>query len=180
MTTYLTNVFSLNMLSEPFTMDIRVSEVSDWVAAQICRRADKLVNAIGHADTDGIIRGILTGPYDKPLPVGERLSVSIDVGDTVVVGQYSGPRLPEGATALPEGATIKFMVVQVLPRNAVNLMAVAQLEHGPLKSVDSGETDMGGWPISGTEETTDGKVVGGWGPTFLENTIVVGGTTYYC
>ena len=179
MTTFLTNAFSLNMLNQPYNMDIRVSEVSKWTAAQVVRRADNLVNAIGHADTDGIIRAMLTGPYDKPLPVGERLSVSIDVGDTVVVGQYSGPRLPEGATALPEGATIKFMVVQVLPQNAVNLMAVAQAEHGPISIEETGETDLGGWPIGYEYRTQSGESVGGSGPTFLENTIVVGGTTYY-
>ena len=179
MTTFLTNAFSLNMLSQPYKMDIRVSEVSDWVAAQICRRADKLVNAIGHADTDGIIRQMLTGPYDKPLPVGERRSVSIDVGDTVIVGQYSGPRLPEGATALPGGATIKFMVVQVLPQNAVNLMAVAELEHGPVSVNETGETDMGGWPIGYNYRTQSEEFIGGSGPTFLENVIVIGGVTYY-
>ena len=179
MTTFLTNAFSLNMLSQPYKTDIRVSEVSVWVAAQICRRAYALVNAIGHTDTDAIIRQMLTGPYGKPLPVGERRSVSINEGDTVIVGQYNGPRLPEGATALPEGATIKFMVVQVLPRNAVNLMAIAELEHGPISVDETGETDVGGWPIGYDYRTQTGEYIGGSGPTFLESTIVIGGVTYY-
>ena len=179
MTTFLANAFSLNMLSEPFTTDIRVSEVSVWTAARIVHRADNLVNAIGHADTDGIIRNLLTGLHDKPLPMGERLSVSIREGDTLIVGQYSGPRLPEGATALPEGATIKFMVVQVLPHNAVNLLKVAELEHGPIVVEKTGETDMDGWPIGYDYRTQSGESVGSSGLTFLENTIKIGGTTYY-
>jgi hypothetical protein len=39
--------------------------------------------------------------------------VSLVPGDRVLVGQYSGTRLPEGATTLPEGATIRWLVVSV-------------------------------------------------------------------
>ena len=39
--------------------------------------------------------------------------VALKEGDVALVGQYSGPRLPEGATTLLEGATIKWMVVVV-------------------------------------------------------------------
>jgi hypothetical protein len=42
-----------------------------------------------------------------------RANVSLAAGDRVLVGQYSGPRLPEGTTTLPEGATIKWLVVTV-------------------------------------------------------------------
>jgi hypothetical protein len=33
----------------------------------------------------------------------------------------------------------------------------------------SGETDVGGWPISGCYTTKNGRVVGSYGPTFSEN-----------
>ena len=40
-----------------------------------------------------------------------RVTVSLTHGEIILVGQYSGPRLPEGATTLPEGATIKWFTL---------------------------------------------------------------------
>jgi hypothetical protein len=42
-----------------------------------------------------------------------RVNVSLKPGDAAIVGQYIGPRLPEGATTLPEGATIKWLLTEV-------------------------------------------------------------------
>jgi hypothetical protein len=47
-----------------------------------------------------------------PVPTN-RATVSLKKGDTVVVGQYRGSRLPEGATTLPEGATIQWLWVVI-------------------------------------------------------------------
>ena len=38
----------------------------------------------------------------------------MDEGTTLFVGQYKGPRLPEGATALPEGAIVEWAMVLVV------------------------------------------------------------------
>ena len=40
-----------------------------------------------------------------------RESVKLSPAQILMVGQYSGPRLPEGATSLPEGATIEWWLV---------------------------------------------------------------------
>jgi hypothetical protein len=40
-----------------------------------------------------------------------RKYMSEEIGEGVLVAQYRGPRLPEGATELPEGATIEWYVV---------------------------------------------------------------------
>ena len=100
---YILNAFSLNMLIG--NADIAVREVSQKVAA--CLAAD-CSSAVGHADTAAVFSSVLgvTVPCN-------RATVALKDGDVALVGQYSGPRLPEGATSLPEGAAIKWLVVAV-------------------------------------------------------------------
>ena len=100
---YILNAFSLNMLVG--NADIVVREVSQKVAAIL---ADACVSAVGHADTAAVFSSVL----GVPVPCN-RATVVLKDGDLALVGQYSGPRLPEGATTLPEGATIKWLVVRV-------------------------------------------------------------------
>ena len=100
---YLLNAFSLNMLAG--NADIHVREVSLDTARNLARVA---TSAVGHADTAAVFADVLGVPV-----ACNRVSVTLEDGDTALVGQYSGPRLPEGATSLPEGATIKWMIVRV-------------------------------------------------------------------
>ena len=100
---YLLNAFSLNMLSA--NADVFVRQVSLAVARNLASTA---VSAVGHADTANVFADVLGTPV-----ACNRVSVTLRHGDTALVGQYSGPRLPEGATTLPEGATIKWLVVGV-------------------------------------------------------------------
>ena len=100
---YILNAFSLNMLVG--NADVIVREVSQKVAASL---APACVSAVGHADTAAVFSSVL----GVEIPCN-RATVAIKDGDVALVGQYSGPRLPEGATSLPEGATIKWMVVGV-------------------------------------------------------------------
>ena len=97
------NAFSLNMLDG--NADVVVREVSQATAASL---ASGCTSAVGHADTAAVFEAVL----GVPVPCN-RATVALKEGDVALVGQYSGPRLPEGATALPEGATIKWMVVAV-------------------------------------------------------------------
>ena len=66
------------------------------------------VSAVGHGETALVFSNVL----DVDVPMN-RATVSLEIGDTIIVGQYSGPRLPEGATMLPEGATIKWAQVSI-------------------------------------------------------------------
>ena len=50
----------------------------------------------------------------QDVPCAGRITVTLHKGDTVMIGQYSGPRLEEGATTLPPGATIKWCRVTIL------------------------------------------------------------------
>lgn len=100
---FLLNAFSLNMLAGNADVHVRaVSLDTARTLAKVC------TSAVGHADTAAVFADVL----GVPVPCN-RVSVSLDHCATALVGQYSGPRLPEGATSLPEGATIKWMIVGV-------------------------------------------------------------------
>lgn len=105
----LVSAFSLNMLQGAAT-SLEVSEefqglsfLDDLYNTGRC----ELVNAIGHADTARLVAGIAEAD-GVALPEAQRLSISLTGAEYVLVAQYSGPRLPEGATSLPEGARIVF------------------------------------------------------------------------
>lgn len=99
----LLNAFSLNMLSAKggsfWFREIAASQVRAELASQ-------LESCVGHADTAAVFADVLG------VPVGcVRATVTLQPGETVLVGQYKGPRLPEGACTLPEGATIQWLLV---------------------------------------------------------------------
>ena len=100
---YLLNAFSLNMLAG--NADVHVREVSLDTARNLAKVCG---SAVGHADTAAVFADVLG--IDVPC---NRVSVSLKEGDVALVGQYSGPRLPEGCSTLPEGATIRWVVVGV-------------------------------------------------------------------
>lgn len=100
MLTYLANELSLNMIPvEDFTL-IRVRKVTP---DNVPKNA---ISAIGHADTARVVSGILG--YEVP---ANRINVSLKKDDVLFVAQYKGPRLPEGATQLPDGATLEFLEI---------------------------------------------------------------------
>jgi len=104
--TYLTNAFSLNMLSSSESV-IKIKEVSKEQAKNIL--GDNYTNAIGHADLASVVAN------DLGIDItANRITVTIQPGDTLVVAQYRGPRLAEGTTILPPGATIKYYVLEVI------------------------------------------------------------------
>ena len=101
---FLLNAFSLNMLAGD--ADLTVRQVGLHFARKLAGGA---TSAVGHADTAAVFSDVLGVPV-----ACDRVSVTLNPGDVALVGQYSGPRLPEGATSLPEGATIKWLLVGVV------------------------------------------------------------------
>jgi len=99
----LLNAFSLNMLPGK-SGNLWFREIG--VAQVRAELAPTLESAVGHAETAAVFSDVLGVPV-----AFDRRSVSLQPGQTVLVGQYSGPRLPEGATTLPEGATTKWLLV---------------------------------------------------------------------
>lgn len=64
---------------------------------------------IGHPD----LANILSQMLGMEVPV-HRGQYQFEPGDVMIIAQYVGPRLPEGATQLPEGAEIQFFRVVCL------------------------------------------------------------------
>jgi len=110
----LLNAFSANMLAE-FPVSVTFTEITAaqartmlLCAAEAYGEADFIMSAVGHADTAAVFSNIL----GVPVPC-HRATVVLGSRHEAVIGQYSGPRLPEGATTLPEGATVKWLLVEV-------------------------------------------------------------------
>ncbi len=100
-TATIANAFSLNMIAAPCTVEVQ--EISLETV-----KAFALTSAVGHADTAAILSGLIgqTIPFN-------RVNVSLGKNQSMIVAQYNGPRLPEGTTTLPEGASFKFLLVTV-------------------------------------------------------------------
>lgn len=111
----LCNAFSINMLKKE-ECHFRFFPLTDMDMGVLAERLAEatqegtLVNAIGHPDTDRIVRSTL-GEVGTSLPPAQRISVTVGRNTVLFVAQYSGPRLPEGATVLPEGARIDWWQV---------------------------------------------------------------------
>jgi hypothetical protein len=103
MTTYLGNAMSIGMLDmDAVRLDIRRCAPTDVPA--------DAVSIVGHADTADLLSGML----GREIPM-RRVSTSLEVCDVLYVAQYTGPRLPEGARSLPEGAQLRWYRVEVRP-----------------------------------------------------------------
>lgn len=99
----LVNAFSLNMLPLEAMNFVWVKKINpEEVPTDV-------ESAIGHTDTAKVVSGIL-GFEVKP----NRVSIKLTESDVLYVAQYTGPRLPEGATTLPEGASLEFFEVTFL------------------------------------------------------------------
>ena len=98
---FLTNAFSIQMLSESATVKFEEIALEDIPA--------DVVSAIGHADTAAVLSDLLG--FEVPM---NRTSVTLDTETELFVAQLMGGRLPEGATTLPEGFKFKFFRVKIV------------------------------------------------------------------
>lgn len=99
----LTNAFSINMLNDSISATFTKLDVADVPGLL----GHDWVSAVGHPDTAELFGSVL----GTPVPCN-RVTVEFDRDTTLVVGQYKGPRLPEGCHILPEGATIEWWMVR--------------------------------------------------------------------
>lgn len=107
---WITNAFSPSMLdgTRQLTFGLLSNEkAATGVLRDLCVGGDFCpVSAVGHADTAGLFSSLL-GVEVPP----NRISLRLADGDVLLVGQYNGPRLSEGCTTLPEGATIRWWLI---------------------------------------------------------------------
>lgn len=111
MSIYLSNAFSLQMQGEFF------SEASPISIEDVPKN---FISIVGHADVASVMSDLLG--IDVPV---NRTTVFLLPGDVLFVGQYCGPRLPEGATKLPQGAKIKWYRVDLYQRQQSKLLSKA-------------------------------------------------------
>lgn len=104
---FLLNAFSLNMINTSSEVLINVKEIS-LEEAKSFLQTNPWESAVGHAPT----AMIFSEQLGTEVPC-LRSTVSLPAGAKALVGQYSGPRLEEGAVTLPDGAVIKWLVVTV-------------------------------------------------------------------
>lgn len=101
---YIINAFSANMVDR-FPANVIFEEISLEEATSMATNA---VSAVGHADT----AAVFSYELQRQVPCN-RLNVSLQSGDKALLGQHIGPRLPEGSTRLPAGASVKWLIVKV-------------------------------------------------------------------
>lgn len=101
----LSNAFSLNMLKESGAY-ISVRQIPPEEAKRLLEGG--FVSFIGHDDTARLLSALLGLPIST-----NRQSLVLEDGETLLVAQYRGPRLPEGATTLPPGARVDWFLVSV-------------------------------------------------------------------
>jgi hypothetical protein len=106
MTIKLSNAFSLSMISSTNHTGLSITPVSIETVKDIMDTG--VESFVGHTDTAAILTDLL----GIPVPFN-RTSLKLVRGDTLVVAQYTGPRMAEGTKTLPEGASFTFFVVTV-------------------------------------------------------------------
>ena len=103
------NAFSLNMLDlDVGITNLQVCPTSPEFIREEVEAAGGFTSIVGHADTAAVFSSLLG--LDVPC---NRATFQLEEGHTLFVGQYKGPRLPEGATSLPEGATVEWAMVVI-------------------------------------------------------------------
>lgn len=115
---YVCNAFSINMLAsalmedagDDVTITVRRAggDPKNWITEEETHGPGKAISAVGHADTAAIFSAILGREL-----AAARTTLMITPEDVLLVGQYSGPRLPEGATELPANAEVRWFWVTV-------------------------------------------------------------------
>lgn len=101
---YLLNAFSFNMVAK---LPVRV-HARELTLAEAREMAPGLVVAVGHANTAERFSRELGIPV-----MLSRQSVLMHPGDVALLGQYSGTRLPEGATQLPADSEVRWLELRL-------------------------------------------------------------------
>lgn len=96
---YICNAFSLQMLKNKENL-LQIKEVNEKKAKELLNTTE---SAVGHQDTAKVL-GVQCN----------RINISLQKGDKILVAQLQGGRLPEGVTTLPEGFNFKYLIVEVL------------------------------------------------------------------
>lgn len=104
---YLSNAFSLQMLNLDRVNYIEITPLEIEEVKKLL--SNGFVSIIGHRDTANVLSSTLNIiiPYN-------RISIRLNLEDTLIVAQLVGGRLPENSTTLPEGFKFEFLKVNLV------------------------------------------------------------------
>ena len=101
----LTNAFSIQMLKD--TTNVKFKKLpGPESAAAVIKDYEGFKSFIGHPDTAAVV-GNMIG-VEVPMNRG---FATLDDDNHLLVAQFSGGRLPEGCTTLPENVKLEFWLV---------------------------------------------------------------------
>lgn len=106
------NAFSLSMLPPGMSAGALSWFRTEDPAAYLAEHrqwGSEIRSAVGHADTARIFSGVL----GMDVPAHRASIVILPEKTALLVGQYMGPRLPNGAAELPDGAEIQWLIVRL-------------------------------------------------------------------
>lgn len=114
MKVFLCSAFSFNMVSPEDTHKVRaydmdLEEMSQTLSLFEAMDGVEVVHAVGHESTASLMTSLLGQPVKAA-----RVDLALSGDDMLLVAQYSGPRLPEGATELPDGASLRWLRVHLV------------------------------------------------------------------
>lgn len=104
---FIANAFSLQMLSCEQSHDLHTWQMSKRQVGELFSEVE-VISAIGHQD----LANVVSEELGLIVPAN-RVNIHLEKGDTLIVAQLLGGRLPEGTTRLPEGFQITFLGVEV-------------------------------------------------------------------
>ena len=134
---YVSNAFSLNMLPSGAvseSVEIGFDRFQNAIADSSSNKSfsddegehtgtssrslkDGVKSVVGHADTATVLSTLLGVDIRF-----NRESVVLSPDDTLYIAQYSGARLPEGATELPEGSKFRWFTVKLSEKPASTMV----------------------------------------------------------
>lgn len=100
------NAFSIQMIASMHEASVSFKKISYKQAKNLLVGGAE--SYIGHVDTAAVISSML----GLEIPAQRRFGTLMP-GETAIIAQVLGGRLPEGATTLPEGFFIQFFQVTV-------------------------------------------------------------------
>ena len=113
MNVYLVNAFSFNMLpANEVGWSLRSQERTTAEARRLSAGA---VSGVGHGDMATLFAAVLGREVELC-----RSTLTLAADDSLLLGQYSGSRLPPGTTELPAGAQIRWIWIDIYAGAAVD------------------------------------------------------------
>lgn len=122
----LLNAFTPAMLPG-FPSSVEFFELTDEQARLLVQKLGGIESCVGHQGAADLYAARL----GVPVPMN-RVSVRLQDGETALLGQYTGPRLPEGRTLTAEefeAAGVRWLLVVHTP-DSIARTAASAMDHG--------------------------------------------------